>query len=460
MDPIVAKDNAHASALAGSTELLVGGEFRAAHKVAAIRSHMAGGPRRAGSGREIAADAEDRMVALIAVLLSTARLAPRAALLLRPRGGQDASGWSVHRTEDGRTYYYHAATGTSSWEPPSAAAAGGAPTATDEWIAQTTSDGRTYYYNSATGESSWVAPTSVGAEAAPMSSELEAVAKSAVTGALDEVTAAAPAPPDPPSAAGSDDGPAEGAAMAAAAEASAEVASAVAGEVAGVEAAGEASGELPRKSPMARVAVLGLGKMGAGIARRLAERGTHVVLWNRTTERAREIAAEWPGLATVATSAAGACAAVGDGGLVITMLNDMRTWRAAIFDDEATRAGLAGRVVANLVSGNPDEGRDAARMAAQAHVSVYIDGCYCGGPAAARAGSGQLFLSCDGGEPAAMREYGPELSALGKVTFCGDVGASRALDYAVVDLYFANYLSFAASECAPLHRPHAHFTPA
>ena len=211
---------------------------------------------------------------------------------------------------------------------------------------------------------------------------------------------------------------------------------------------------------MARVAVLGLGKMGAGIARRLAERGTHVVLWNRTTERAREIAAEWPGLATVATSAAGACAAVGDGGLVITMLNDMRTWRAAIFDDEATRAGLAGRVVANLVSGNPDEGRDAARMAAQAHVSVYIDGCYCGGPAAARAGSGQLFLSCDGGEPAAMREYGPELSALGKVTFCGDVGASRALDYAVVDLYFANYLSFAASECAPLHRPHACFNPA
>ena len=138
---------------------------------------MAGGlaepPRRAGSGREIAADAEDRMVALIAVLLSTARLAPRAALLLRPRGGQDASGWSVHRTEDGRTYYYHAATGTSSWEPPSAAPGGGAPAATGEWSTQTTADGRTYYYSSATGESSWEAPASVGAEAAPTSSELE-----------------------------------------------------------------------------------------------------------------------------------------------------------------------------------------------------------------------------------------------------------------------------------------------
>jgi len=99
------------------------------------------------------------MVALIAVLLSTARLAPRAAVLLRPRGGQDASGWSVHRTEDGRTYYYHAATGTSSWERPSEAAGSGMPAATDDaWEVRQADDGRTYYYHAETKKTSWTVP--------------------------------------------------------------------------------------------------------------------------------------------------------------------------------------------------------------------------------------------------------------------------------------------------------------
>ena len=44
-----------------------------------------------------------------------------------------------------------------------------------------------------------------------------------------------------------------------------------------------------------------------------------------------------------------------------------------------------------------------------------------------------------------MRAWQPQLDALGTVTFCGTVGASRALDYAVVDLYLVNYLSFAAN---------------
>ncbi len=54
-----------------------------------------------------------------------------------------------------------------------------------------------------------------------------------------------------------------------------------------------------------RVALLGTGKMGAAIARRLAAAGFELVLWNRTRERAEAV-----GLGTVATTAAEAAAAV------------------------------------------------------------------------------------------------------------------------------------------------------
>lgn len=53
----------------------------------------------------------------------------------------------------------------------------------------------------------------------------------------------------------------------------------------------------------ARVAVLGTGKMGSAIARRLAEAGNQVTLWNRSRERAEQV-----GVGRVAASAADAVA--------------------------------------------------------------------------------------------------------------------------------------------------------
>jgi 3-hydroxyisobutyrate dehydrogenase-like beta-hydroxyacid dehydrogenase len=196
---------------------------------------------------------------------------------------------------------------------------------------------------------------------------------------------------------------------------------------------------------MARVAVLGCGKMGAGFARRLCETSQPVVVWNRSNEKSDAIAAEWPEMATSVRSCAEACAAVGSGGLVIAMLNDMAAVHRVLFDDAETRNALQGRVLANVVSGNPDEGRAAYERSHEARVAGYLDGAYSGSPAKARAGAGQLFLSSGDGGDALVRAHQPALDALGTVTFCGTVGASRALDYAVVDLYLMNYLSFTAN---------------
>ncbi len=47
--------------------------------------------------------------------------------------------------------------------------------------------------------------------------------------------------------------------------------------------------------------IIGLGRMGANIARRLARHGHHVVVYNRTTDKALALAAEEPGVVAVTT---------------------------------------------------------------------------------------------------------------------------------------------------------------
>lgn len=191
------------------------------------------------------------------------------------------------------------------------------------------------------------------------------------------------------------------------------------------------------------VAILGTGKMGAGFVRRLRERGHGLVIWNRTPARAEALSQEeLEGPCEVQESAAAAIEKIRPGGLVVVMLADIPAVRELLANMEVRRA-LRGRVLANMVSGNPDEGRELGLLAMGAEVgcSAYIDGMYSGSPTKAAQGAGQLFVSDDSGG-AAVRQWEGVLKDLGSVTYSGGVGASRALDYAVVDLYFVNFLSF------------------
>jgi len=75
-----------------------------------------------------------------------------------------------------------------------------------------------------------------------------------------------------------------------------------------------------------RVAVLGTGAMGAGMARSLLREGIEVAVWNRTAERSKPLAADG---ADVALDAA---TAVVDADVVVAMLFDA----AATLDVMAT----------------------------------------------------------------------------------------------------------------------------
>lgn len=190
---------------------------------------------------------------------------------------------------------------------------------------------------------------------------------------------------------------------------------------------------------LARVSILGVGKMGAAAARRLAGLGYEVRVWNRSPDKARALAQTTSSI-TVAETARDAVEAAD---LCIALLSTTDAVRQVVDDCR----GLAfDKAFANLASGSPDDGRAVAAAVAEVLPNAkYVDGAYCGPPSALEQGTGQLFVSCDGGEAALDASTQAALRALGVTTFCAGVGAARALDYAVVDMAFVTLMSYASN---------------
>ena len=190
----------------------------------------------------------------------------------------------------------------------------------------------------------------------------------------------------------------------------------------------------------ARTVVLGLGKMGSAMALRLREHGHAISMWNRTQQKGDVVrAALLPGDCTLhATAAAAIQASASDSAVLLVLSNADATLEVI----SSARDALRGRTVVNLTSGSPSFGREICRLLTGPEVGVaaYVDAAYCGPPTKARQGQGVLFLSAD--DEAHIRRHDALLSLLGEVAFCGRVGASRAVDYAVVDLALVCYASF------------------
>jgi len=188
---------------------------------------------------------------------------------------------------------------------------------------------------------------------------------------------------------------------------------------------------------LARVSILGVGKMGAAAARRLAGLGYEVRVWNRSPDKARALASDR------ITVAATARDAVESADLCIALLSTTDHVRQVVDD---CRGLNFDKVLANLASGSPDDGRAvAAAVADVLPNAIYVDGAYCGPPSSLEQGTGQLFVSWAGCEEALDASTSAALRALGVTTFCAGVGAARALDYAVVDMAFVTLMSYASN---------------
>jgi 3-hydroxyisobutyrate dehydrogenase len=168
-----------------------------------------------------------------------------------------------------------------------------------------------------------------------------------------------------------------------------------------------------------RIAVLGIGQMGSGMAGRLAEAGHDVIGYDINARTRAEVAAT--GLA-VADSVGKALAGRD---VILTSLPDPPAVRAAWVGDSGLVAhAAAGSLCIELSTIDPDTMRVVGAAATGRGLHV-VDCPVSGSPAEAR--QGKLVLIA-GGERAAVDRAGPILSLLGETwRYTGGVGTAKVV---------------------------------
>jgi len=172
------------------------------------------------------------------------------------------------------------------------------------------------------------------------------------------------------------------------------------------------------------VAVLGTGRMGAGMARRMRQSGFDVVVYNRTSAAAEVLAGE---IGAMAVPTAREAAAAAD--FVISSLADDAAVRGVFGGPDGALAGLRhGTVVLEMSTIDPATVAEIA-SAIEAAGAALIDAPVSGSVALVEQGA--LTVMAGGSEPA-MQTARPILDALAaKVYEVGDTGAGMTMKLAV-----------------------------
>ncbi len=172
-----------------------------------------------------------------------------------------------------------------------------------------------------------------------------------------------------------------------------------------------------------RIGIVGLGNMGAPMARRLAQGGFAVWAHDIRTEIAAALAGEEAGIEAVSElgTLGEAC------GRVITMLPDAAAVRQVVLG-ETGRASLAGSLARGSVVIDMSSSAPAATLALgedlQALGIHLIDAPVSGGVPRARDGSLTIMA---GGPPGGIESLAPVFACLGQVQRTGDLGSGHAM---------------------------------
>ena len=163
---------------------------------------------------------------------------------------------------------------------------------------------------------------------------------------------------------------------------------------------------------MTNIAFLGIGIMGAQMARRLCEAGHAVTAWNRTRAKAEPLTQHGARIAQSAAEAAQGAE------VLVCMLSDGPTCDAVLFDQGAT-AGLEKGGTVIVMSSIPMETAQAQAKRCAALGLRYVDAPVSGGEAGARDGTLAIMA---GGEAASVEAMRPLLQVMGRVTHVGAAG--------------------------------------
>ncbi|MEE4300604.1 MAG: NAD(P)-binding domain-containing protein [Pseudomonadales bacterium] len=181
--------------------------------------------------------------------------------------------------------------------------------------------------------------------------------------------------------------------------------------------------EAREDAPAPEVAIIGLGVMGAALARTQLEAGAGVHVWNRSPEKAS------PLVALGARHCADARAAIEAARIVVVCLADHDAWRELCAGQELD-ACLTGRIVVQLTTGTRQDAR-AELARGRASGALCLDGVILAFPRQIGTEQGMILLA---GDEAAWEEAASVLGAFGsEVHYVGeDVELPCILDAAIL----------------------------
>ncbi|TYP73057.1 NAD(P)-dependent oxidoreductase [Paenibacillus methanolicus] len=184
---------------------------------------------------------------------------------------------------------------------------------------------------------------------------------------------------------------------------------------------------------MSDVSVIGLGPMGAALARTLLQKGLRITVWNRTSEKVNPLVAEGAAFAPQIADAVSASP------IVIVCVANYEISHSLLGTAEAA-AALAGRVLVQLSTGTPQDARNSETWARE-QGAEYLDGAIMATPAQIGMPDTPIFIS---GVEAAFRRSEPILTILaGNLMYMGEsVGAASAWDLAALSAMFGAMFGF------------------
>jgi 3-hydroxyisobutyrate dehydrogenase-like beta-hydroxyacid dehydrogenase len=164
-----------------------------------------------------------------------------------------------------------------------------------------------------------------------------------------------------------------------------------------------------------RVAILGTGKMGSAMAKRLKSEGHELTLWNRTRERAEAL-----GIGRVAATPAEAAE---NADVVISILTDADAVRSAYLGEGGAAKVAKNQVFVEMSTAGPDVVRELLPVIEETGAK-FVECPVLGSVTAMETGKGLLFAA---GDDTALERARPVLESLGEVRRITDAESAAKL---------------------------------
>lgn len=189
---------------------------------------------------------------------------------------------------------------------------------------------------------------------------------------------------------------------------------------------------------MSDITVIGLGRMGAALARTMQQAGHDLTVWNRSPARMQ------PFIDDGVTAASDVAAAITASPVILVCIDSNAAADALLHTDQVT-PHLAGRTIVQLSTSTPREATESDEWLS-AQGASYLDGAIHCGPGDIGTDTAQILLS---GDEAAYERASRLLASLGGgIRYLGtNVRAASVLDLAAVCESYGRFMAITHAAC-------------